>query len=163
MVKPIKLNPEDVKAFWSRVKKRGKNECWGWDGAHDKDGYPVFHRTIGWYKAHRVACFLAHGDAGKMTCHTCNNPGCVNPKHLYPGTGKDNARDRDKIPHGIHGERQHLAVLTNAQVLKIVSLKALGTASKDIAKELGVRRRLVYRVCGGECWGWLTGLGKSSD
>jgi hypothetical protein len=163
MPKPIVLTKEDIKTFWSYVEKRGLDDCWTWLGGHDKDGYGVFHPHIGvasWYKAHRVACFLKHGDSGSMCCHVCNNPGCVNPKHLYPGNGKLNAADRDKTPHGIHGERCHLAKLTDSQVKQIVKLHNIGKTNRQIANYLGVRRRLVERVCTGECWSWLTGFSK---
>jgi hypothetical protein len=163
MPKPIILTKADIKKFWTFVEKRGPNDCWVWKGAHDKDGYPIFHNHLGaagWYKAHRVACFLSHKDAGSMTCHTCNNPGCVNPKHLYPGNGKLNSKDRDKIPHGIHGECCHLAKLTNRQVKRIVKLHKLGKTNRQIANSMNLRKRLVQRVCSGECWRWLTGIRK---
>ena len=158
MPKPIRLTKADIKNFWTWIEKGPVDACWRWLGAHDKDGYPVFHPTSGWYKAHRVACFLAYNDAGSMTCHTCGNTGCVNPKHLYPGNGKLNAADRDKIPHGIHGEQCHLAKLTNRQVKRIVKLHKLGKTNREIADCISVRRRLVERVCSGETWGWLTGF-----
>jgi hypothetical protein len=159
--KPIVLTKEDIANFWTRVEKHGTNECWTWRGSHDKDGYGVYHHTIGkWYKAHRIACFLKYGTAGSMCCHKCNNPGCVNPKHLYPGSGKLNSADRDKIPHGIHGEQCHLAKLTNKQVKLIVKLHQTGKTNTQIANVLGIKRRLIERICAGECWVWLTGIKK---
>ena len=160
MPKPIKLTKAEIAKFWTWVAKHGPNDCWEWLGAHDKDGYGVFHPTSGWYRAHRVACFLIYKDAGSMTCHTCNNPGCVNPRHLYPGNGKLNSKDRDKIPHGIHGEHCHLAKLTNRQVKRITKLHNLGKTNRQIANAMHIRRRLVERVCNGSCWGWLTGIHK---
>ena len=46
-------------------------------------------------RAHRIAWQIAYGPipAGLLVLHTCDNPGCVNPVHLYIGTQKDNMRD----------------------------------------------------------------------
>lgn len=160
MPKPIKLTKADIVNFWTRVEKFGINDCWRWHGHHDKNGYPIFHPTIGWYRANRVACFLVYKDAGSMTCHTCRNPSCINPKHLYPGNGKLNSKDRDRVPHGIHGERCHLAKLTNRQVKRIAKLHKIGKTNRQIADCMHIRCRLVQRVCSGECWSWLTGFSK---
>lgn len=50
--------------------------------------------------AHRVALAMHQGIAieairGKLVLHSCDNPPCVNPRHLRIGTAKDNADDRD--------------------------------------------------------------------
>jgi len=95
-----------------------------------------------------------------MTCHTCGNSYCINPKHLYSGDGKHNSANRDKIPHGIHGEQCHLAKLTNWQVKRIVKLHKFGKTNRQIADCMKIRRRLVERVCSGDRWGWLTGFSK---
>ncbi|MDE2468782.1 MAG: HNH endonuclease, partial [Bradyrhizobium sp.] len=44
---------------------------------------------------HRVAWELAHGaiPVGKVICHRCDNPVCVNVGHLFIGTQQDNVRD----------------------------------------------------------------------
>jgi hypothetical protein len=161
MGSPIKLTKAEIKRYKTKVAVAGKNDCWEWLGACDKDGYGLFSVTATkQYKAHRVACYLKYGTAGKMTCHTCNNPACCNPAHLYPGTGKQNSRDRDKNGCPWRGEKQHLSKLTNLQVKQMVKLFECGLTNRQIADKLQCAIRLVYRVRNGEAWSWLTGFKK---
>ena len=159
---PIVLTTADIANFWGCVDKKGPHDCWPWLQATDRDGYGLFspHLKSPQYKAHRVACFLEHGGAGQMTCHTCNNPTCCNPAHLYPGTGKQNSRDRDKEGCPWQGEKCHLAKLTDTQVTTTAQLFLGGLTNRQIANKVGCKRRLVERIRIGECWSWLTGIEK---
>lgn len=70
--------------------------CWHWTGTLDKDGYgTVKLRGRRVEKAHRLAYRLANGDVpdGMMVCHTCDNPKCCNPSHLFIGTAQNNKSD----------------------------------------------------------------------
>src|SRR5882762_2045859 len=84
--------------FWNRVKKI-KGGCWLWLGAKDARGYGRVGADQaeggGTRLSHRVAYELTHGkiESSLFVCHSCDNPSCCNPKHLFVGTALDNNRD----------------------------------------------------------------------
>lgn len=73
-----------------------KDSCWEWRGSRRSNGYGTFLYKGRTESAQRVAWVLYHGHkfpSGKAACHTCDNPPCVNPFHIWPGTAKENAQD----------------------------------------------------------------------
>jgi hypothetical protein len=83
--------------FLSKVREAGPDECWEWIGARLPFGYgnywSYFDRR---YKgAHRYAWERMFGPvpAEKCVLHSCDNPPCVNPAHLFLGTDLDNVQD----------------------------------------------------------------------
>ncbi len=71
--------------------------CWLWQGTKNKDGYGKIwvQETKSQSTAHRVSMMLFRDEipTGKMVCHTCDIPSCVNPLHLYIGNGYTNQQD----------------------------------------------------------------------
>lgn len=60
----------------------------------DKDGYPRIKHQGRMTRVSRLIMFLLHGKGsiiGRLVCHTCNNPTCVNPNHLYIGDAQTNS------------------------------------------------------------------------
>ena len=69
--------------------------CWYWLPAKDAKGYGRIWIDGKLEHAHRFLFrfFLGSIPPGLLVCHSCDNPTCVNPDHLWIGTCKDNIRD----------------------------------------------------------------------
>lgn len=156
--------------FWPKVdKSAGPDACWTWTASRAKNGYGKFGiggHDGGWIGAHCAAWLITRGEipCGSCVCHSCDNPICVNPSHLWIGTHKDNARDKSmkgravwKQSHGMrknpllmsHGTRRYNAKLNDDIVRKIRN--ATGS-HKDIGIRFGVCRTVVGKVRRREIW-----------
>lgn len=139
---------EDALRFWRKVDRGvGRDDCWTWTGAkYSRDGYGGFsvaRRKARGYNApqyaHRVSYELTHGSvpAGLSVLHRCDNPSCVNPKHLFAGTQADNMRDASEKGR-LHIERPNAQKLSRADLIEIESLRAGGWTLRAIAERMGV-------------------------
>jgi len=96
-----------IKRFWSRVEMSGPDDCWNWVAGKTSAGYGHLRAERRWFYAHRVSYQLTFGEIPDraVICHRCDNPGCVNPSHLFAGSQLDNMEDRDRkgrSPLSIH-------------------------------------------------------------
>lgn len=144
---------EIVRDFWKRVDVRGHDDCWNWlKGKTSKGfyGYGVFWANGKIYKSHVFALSLNIPNNKKLwCCHTCDNPACCNPAHLYWGTSKDNWRDchnRKRI-NLEKGEDRYNAKLTEESVKEIRSKYVYKKNGIDtLAKQYGVSRSMIYSI-----------------
>lgn len=123
----MKLSQAELERFQEKIKKGKKRECWEWQGTLYQNGYGMVclrrgHRKT--FLAHRVSWMVHNGKAvpnRMMICHTCDNRWCVNPHHLYAGTGKDNNTDTIRRKRGNRkmGSRCSWSKLTERDVLEM--------------------------------------------
>lgn len=146
------MKQEKRDKFFKKVKKT--EDCWEWLGCKTKLGYGSF----GSEKAYRYSYKIHKGEIpDKMcVCHSCDNPSCVNPDHLFLGTHQDNMSDMVSKGRQATGE-QLGRKLNNEKVLKIKELIDLKERDEVIAKEYDISPRMIRQIKQGLSWGWLTG------
>lgn len=151
----------------------GHSGCWIWPRKKDKNGRGRIWIGGKLTLAHR-AVWEHFNDAvpvGKMLCHTCDNPSCVNPRHLYVGTHADNMRDmkerrryfaakeptrfavlaaaNGRLNTWARGAKNPKAKLSTADVQKIRNSKA---ATKVLAARYDVHRTTIQKIRSGAQW-----------
>lgn len=146
--------------FWHSVAISGEDECWLWRGAMSANGYGSFRtgRRVS-DGAHRVAYALfnrTHPD-GLHVCHKCDNPRCVNPRHLFLGTRSDNMQDKVRKGRARSGnqkgENNPRSKLTADQAEQVKQLITSGRTNTEIAKQFGVSHTLISAIRRGKAWG----------
>ena len=114
--------------FWSKVCKKEVEKCWEWLACKNQDGYGRFMFNGKVSNSHRISWILTNGDIPfKMqVLHHCDNPSCVNLKHLFLGTQKDNILDMWSKNRGNRynpsGDDSPSAKLNSSKVKKIRKL-----------------------------------------
>lgn len=157
----VRLRKDPIKRFWSKVDIKGPNDCWEWYGPKDSGGYGHtcwFGKTR---KAHRISWVLANGrpvPRGLYILHSCDNRPCVNPRHLRPGTQKENCAEMVQKGRCVRprGEAHNQAKLTEVDVKEIRTRRAQGDSRKQLAKDYNVDPTLIWLIVRRKIWKHVT-------
>ena len=151
----------DIARFWSKVAVKMTNSveksCWVWNGRKHRN-YGQFQLNGVCRYAPRVAWLIAYGtDPGDLAVlHNCDNPPCVNPKHLFLGNAQDNTNDCIQKGRFHRGENTGGAVLTEDDVRRIRQTHVHGViGSVRVARVLGLSASAVAGVIHNNNWAWV--------
>jgi hypothetical protein len=147
------LDSHQQDAFWKEVASKEIESCWNWTGYILKSGYGQIKIDYINYRSHRIAYYLTYDidPVNRFVCHSCDNPRCCNPNHLFLGTPLDNSTDmvlKERVAHQ-KGEKHGQAKLTEAQVYFI--LKSSETPTK-LAPRFGISPSLVSKIRHRKVW-----------
>lgn len=133
-----------IEAFWSLIDRRDPDECWPWTGCSNNTGYGSFRVGGKVEGTHRISWFLADGlipvlfeGLPSQICHSCDNPPCCNPAHLFFGNDKINSQDsvaKDRRA----GSRVH------SKFFPKLEYRGEGNPNVRLTKEIVVRIRELY-------------------
>lgn len=142
MKKPIE------ERFWKKVSKT--DTCWNWTAAFQGNGYGYFRISLedGATVAHRFSYFIHFGKIPNdmHVCHSCDNRACVNPSHLFLGTPKDNAIDREnKNRSKTHGPQK-----LNEESAYSIYISPL--TKSQLARMYGVSRATILKIKTKSIW-----------
>ncbi len=135
--------------FLTKVNKAGQGGCWFWTASRKPNGYGHFAKSSKKPSyAHRVSYELHNGQipSGLCVLHSCDNPACVNPAHLFLGTQAENIADM--ISKGRNVDRRRLS---EDQVRAIRRLAGAMTHA-NIAALFGVGRSNVGAIINRKTW-----------
>lgn len=141
--------------FWEYVDKKGPDECWNWLGHKTKDGYGrITAERQNWW-THRLAYESAKGplppwSPDNEVQHSCNNPSCCNPAHLWLGTRADNMKTA-----GEQGTLSRKGLQNGNSKLspeQVIAIRADERSSRTVASEYGIEKTQVLRIRRGDHW-----------
>lgn len=124
------------------------DECIEWPRARDPRGYGVVWRGGQLQRATHLALDASGAERSELrqcALHSCDNPPCVNPRHLSWGTKGENSRQMAR-------RGRHTGTLQAEQIPTIRQLIDFGCLYEDIARCFNTSRRAIQAIADGQTW-----------
>lgn len=143
--------------FWSKVDKKSDSECWNWTAAKNRSGYGQIRVKGKLWIAHRFIYSKTYCSIpeGKVIMHICDNPSCVNPKHLLLGTLAENNKDRARKNRSANtnGIFNPNAVLTEDIVFKIREMSSnMNVTYRELERIFNLSSGQAYLIVNRKTW-----------
>jgi len=130
-----------------------------WTASKNTSGYGHIFKEGKLFASHRLSWVLHKGEipVGMCVLHSCDNPACVNPKHLFLGTHFDNMRDMTEKGRSAHnnGAASGHAKLSEQDVHEIRALLDAGYEPDEISIGYGMSKSAIEHIKYRRSWGWL--------
>ena len=147
----------NITRFHEKYEKGLKDECWEWQAARTQEGYGLFclYDEDGekkWKTAHRISYCLSNDvdifelSSLEHVCHSCDNPPCVNPEHLWLDSIKGNMVDASK--------KRRLSGPPKRRIKSVRRKYIRGWSKKKLAKYYGVDVSYVRNIIDGRMYAY---------
>lgn len=139
----------NTEKFWDSAQPIPFCGCFVWmRGTFSKNGYGAVHFRGVTRRAHRVAWILNNGEIpkGLKVLHSCDNPPCINPAHLFLGTDSDNMKDRDKKNRQCKGADHPDTKLTPHDAKMILDLRGQRWTLGAIGSLWEVSKQRIWQI-----------------
>ena len=150
------MTPAMEAAFWAKTEPEPNTGCTIWIGSRDSEGYGQLHNpeTKRPERAHRIGFEIETGTALRSDygLHRCDNPWCVNGRHIFRGNATVNVEDALKKGTAAMGARVCTAKLTGDKVLAIRVAYAAGETQRPLAARFGVTQGTIQKITSRRSW-----------
>ena len=151
------ITSDSIRRFLDKVDILGRDDCWEWNASRNSLGYGCFTAPHSkWVKAHRYSFEMFKGEIpnGLCVCHSCDNPPCVNPIHLWLGTLLDNHKDMRSKGRWVSevGENAFAAKLTDEEVRAIRRDYISGKGVQMFVRKYNISTSLAQNIVTRRSW-----------
>jgi hypothetical protein len=146
--------------FEAKIDIQPDDKCWIWKGRYSANGYGSFDWKNRPHIASRMSYRIYKGDVPEhlFVCHSCDNPQCVNPGHLWLGTPKDNVDDCIQKGRARPFPLKRLGREVNTAKLDEVAVREIRKSSENLralGRKYGVSSTAIGLIKKRVNWAWL--------
>lgn len=145
-----------VEDFWINVEVKEAKDCWPWKKFKKPDGYGLFRFNRGKWMSHRFAFWIINKTLPRFVCHTCDNPSCCNPNHLFAGDAAKNNKDMVAKGRQARGEGHGTSRFTEKIIKEMRNLYEGGASQRALAKKYQTDRIVIQRIVNRKTWKHVT-------